>query len=136
MTKMKALKLMTMALVFASATMMFAANINLGGTTAKVPFDFQVGQTTLPAGEYEVRVIGNAVMLISESGEKGLALSHGVEAGETREQSALDFVKVNGTYQLARVWHAGQERGQELSVSTKESKLAQNGDVTRIAVGK
>jgi hypothetical protein len=135
MTQMKALKLMTMVLVFASATMTFAGNNILKGTTANVPFDFQIGQTTLPAGEYEVRLLGNAVMLVGESGQKGLALFHVVEGRQIREKSSLDFVKVNGAYQLARVWQAGSGRGQELSLRSEQTKVVRH-EVTRITVGK
>ena len=134
---MKTLKTMVALAVMVAATMMSAEQKQVTNPTANVPFSFKVGDQLLPAGKYQVRVTGKALLLTSESGRSVVSLSHGVEAADPAEKSELEFVNNGGTRQLYRVWFAGYNAGLELSLPKAGQKIAEtNSATTTIAVGK
>ena len=134
---MKSFKRMVAMAVMVVATMASAEQRQVSSPKANIPFDFVLGKQVLPAGVYQVRVLGNALALTSQSGETFLALSHGVEANAPAEKSELVFVNHGGTQQLYRFWQAGQGAGREFSLTKVETKIAQrNADTTHVALGK
>lgn len=79
---------------------------------ADIPFEFRVGNTTLPAGYYEVRTQfapGILVIRCYECNAAALVMTATVEAREKRETGALVFNRHDGKYALANVWNPGNE---------------------------
>lgn len=133
---MKALKTMVAMALMMVATMASAEQKGVVRPAANVPFSFKVGGKALPAGAYQVRVDGAALMLIGPSGEKVIALSHGVQSRNPSEKTKLEFVNNGGTYELYRVWQVGQNAGRELSLAKAEQKVGEGKSRrTVIAVG-
>ncbi len=133
---MKSLKMMAAMALMVAATMASAEKKQVSAPTAYVPFSFNVGKKTFPAGEYHIRTEGMSLILTSESGNNVLALSHFVHSVRPAERSLLEFVNNSGTYQLYRVWLAGYNSGRELSLPTPDHKIVQKEAATRVAMGK
>src|SRR5436305_10548605 len=91
----------------------------------KVPFDFVVGQKTLPAGTYTIRRIvrDNDKLLLVESADGHTAqnmLTSPVETAAPDGTARLDFHRYGDKYFLARVWPPGTQTGRELPKSQLE----------------
>ena len=86
---------------------------------ANIPFEFTVGKTTLPAGEYVVKLPQTAgasiVSLKKADGEGyGMTLTNPVNSKGAEVENGLIFVKTGGRYFLYQVHTAGREVGQEV----------------------
>jgi hypothetical protein len=70
----------------------------------KVPFDFTVGSTPMPAGDYSVREDSTGVMFItSQDLGKTIGVLTSADAPTQGNETALRFDKVNGRYSLIEV---------------------------------
>jgi hypothetical protein len=70
----------------------------------KVPFDFTVGSTTMPAGDYSLREDSTGVVFItSQELRKTIGVLTSVDAPNQTNDTALRFDKVNGRYNLSEV---------------------------------
>jgi hypothetical protein len=106
----------------------FAFVLGLGSATAsaqgqilraEIPFEFTVGKTTLPAGEYIVKLpeTGGArvVSFKKADGEDfGMAMTNEVDSKDTGIANGLVFVKSGDKYILHQVHTTGREIGQEV----------------------
>jgi hypothetical protein len=105
------------------AVVSFAANSELK-LRATIPFDFTVGEKTLPAGTYTVEELNsNGVLLIrSEDFTRGTFINSGATLHRNDPENAkLTFRKYGDLYFLAEVW--GYYAGQEFSRSRKERQV-------------
>jgi hypothetical protein len=128
----QALKAITMlvsiiALAFMTAV---ATNAQSGSLKlrAEVPFDFVVGDKTLPAGTYAVREItlsSDGALLISsrDSNHRTIRLSHSVKASGIKG-ARITFRRYGDTYFLAQVWTSGSMEGREI-VKSKAERAAE-----------
>ena len=94
-----------------------------------VPFDFVVGQQTLPAGTYNVKqMTGNndkLLLLQSADGHKAqIVLTSPVETGASVEAARLDFHRYGHMNFLFRVWTPGAQTGRELRRSPHERTVS------------
>jgi len=70
----------------------------------KVPFDFTVGSTPMPAGDYAVREDSTGVMFItSQELHKTIGVLTSADMPNQSYESALRFEKINGHYSLREV---------------------------------
>lgn len=130
---MKVLKMMVAVAILVMATMASAEQFST--RTVEIPFSFTVGEHTLPAGQYQVRMEGKSLILTNSSGDTTVALSHSVQSNQPAEQSRLEFVNNGGSYYLYHVWRAGETSGLELSLAKANRKVAdQNTGKQKIAV--
>lgn len=95
---------------------------------ADVPFDFVVGNKTLPAGMYDVKTISdrdNTQLLVqAQDGHASmLALSNSAENFKPADKTKLVFKKYRNQYFLAEIWTAGSIRGHRLPKSNREKEL-------------
>ena len=100
-----------------------SANIGLN-VTATIPFDFTVGDKTLPAGTYTVEAINSNGLLVmrSEDYTQGILIMTGaMQAKREPEPAKLIFRKYGDLYFLAEVW--GHDTGEEVSRSRKERRV-------------
>jgi hypothetical protein len=101
------------AAIGSAQTMQTAVKVNL-------PYDTQVGKSTLPAGKYSIKELANSVIEISSDDHKNASVFATVVPVEMKNGAAADHTKVvlnqeeNGTYELKSIWLEGEEFGFEL----------------------
>ncbi len=111
------------------------AQIDSGVTIrGDVPFTFIVGDTTLPAGKYDIKVLDgdslNVLELRSINGHTSVVFD--TENVETRgdqivNKGELVFDKIGDKYFLSQVWVAGSASGGKLIKSRMEKRLEASG---------
>ena len=128
MTK-QVLKVAAMLMLIAALTAASAAIAN--GQSAKrlvvqVPFDFNVGDQAVPAGQYDVinpSNTGGALSVRNRDG-KGQAMILGRSAERGGQMiSKLVFHRYGSTYFLAQAWMSGDSTGCEVSKTKQERAL-------------
>ncbi len=104
-----------------------------------IPFDFFVGQKSLPAGNYTVLGDGGcAVIWIrgTQTGAVANTLTIPYREKAPAKSNVLTFHRINDTYFLAKVTVAGSDTAGDLRKTNRERELesiAANRSVTRIA---
>jgi len=96
--------------------------------TVTIPFDFTVGQTTLPAGTYTIdRTSANTTEVFSicdaDRQVKAVFNTHTVETEELSVALRLEFRQYGDQYFLGQIW-SGVNSGHELPQSSLERGLA------------
>jgi hypothetical protein len=101
---------------------------------ANVPFAFAVGDTTLPAGNYEIKRVDdnapNVLELRSADGRTSVIFE--TENAQTRDDQAaskteLVFNKFGDEYFFSQLWVSGSVSGSDLPKSRMEKRLASSG---------
>lgn len=93
-----------------------------------IPFEFTVGQKTLPAGDYIVKRAtrnSDASLLVQSTDGRRSAMvtTHSVETRATQRKAKLDFHKYGDQFFLARVWTPGVNAGRQINKSSAERAL-------------
>ena len=94
-----------------------------------VPFEFRFLDTVMPAGQYDVKVAGNAGNMLSLECYANRAHAHtmtyGISgSGNVPDEPRLVFNKYGDTYFLSEVWTTEQSQGAGLSKSKAEREVA------------
>jgi hypothetical protein len=92
----------------------------------KIPFTFNVGTQTFPAGQYSLRpLLQNTISLRNEAGQVLTNIAtNSVEASEAQSTMKLLFNGYGGQYFLAQIWQAGDSIGREVVRSSTEIEMA------------
>jgi len=134
-SKLITLSLLAAALITASA---LQAQAPAGPRPVwDVPFDFVVGDQTLPAGQYTVRqdTPRGAVQVQSLDWKTSrFRMANKVQAGRVQDRSRLIFRRYGNQNFLARIWIAGSEFGSELAKSRYEREISRRGPVEAVAM--
>jgi len=70
----------------------------------KVPFEFTVGATPMPAGDYSLREDASGIVFItSQDQRKTIGVLTSADTPNTGNETMLKFDKVNGRYSLSQV---------------------------------
>lgn len=105
---------------------------------ANIPFNFIVNKAELPAGQYTIQSVGSSASAMSiqslDNRIVKLVLPHACESPKTQETSKLVFHRYGSQYFLAQIWTAGNNRGQELPKSGRESEVAMDYPVQNVVV--
>ena len=94
---------------------------------ANVPFDFIVGDTTLPAGIYTIAMptlSGTLLIKNVDSGESAIVMSTVVAGSRPSDETRFVFTRYAGQHFLDQVWVVGQRSGDKLVKSRTEGRLA------------
>jgi hypothetical protein len=112
---------------------------------ANIPFDFSMGKTAMPAGEYTI-TCSNSVLTIREVGGKHVAMTltnpTRTTPGSRHEQpekASLLFNRYGDEYFLTGVWNPYLQEGRVLPESPRQKELASRlkpTDATAIALSK
>ena len=96
------------------SSMVFAQSFSV--IKVNIPFDFKVGDKTLPAGQYSViEPLQHLVQLRDGNGHViASTLTGGVESKFQPAKSHLSFNVVDGEHVLAQVWREGDQIGEQL----------------------
>ena len=119
-------------MLIVSACLLFAVSAIHAQTRsiqATIPFDFVVGDSTMPAGTYTIAPAsnsgGSAILLRStDSGAAVLLLPHNYESNSTHHTSELVFKVIGGQCYLWQIWTEGYDAGREFSVKALKTQLA------------
>jgi hypothetical protein len=109
-------------------TLTLSGHANSSRIQVDIPFDFIVGQTTLPAGEYTVERI-NAIQSAlqirnTENNASAVMVTYYGESSKTSQaRSKLVFNRYGNTYFLSQVWEPGSTTARMLSKSRAEREL-------------
>ncbi|MGH9842538.1 MAG: hypothetical protein ACREEM_27670 [Blastocatellia bacterium] len=96
---------------------------------ANIPFDFSVGNKTLPAGVYTVTPLttpGALRIRREDCRAAALVQTQSVQARHDQDQTKLVFRRYGDQYFLAQVWTAGESDVRELQKSRTERELVKN----------
>jgi hypothetical protein len=131
---------------FAFAAVLFTAFTStlIQGQTidlqATIPFEFRVGQTALPAGEYVIHHQPTGALILQERSGRHTALI-AFTVGERRpvmlQTGELQFNRYGDTYFLAKLWPPASQSGVALPKSPRETELTREfglGQRTNIAL--
>src|SRR4029079_16032831 len=123
MKKQVLFSLLTTVLLMATGS----AYAQLGGEQQlrfNVPFDYNVGNVIMKAGDYSVQRAGGTenALLIRGNGSSAFTLSGSV-SGKAGSTTKLVFNKYGDQYFLAQVWMQGEETGAQLPRTSTENEL-------------
>ena len=119
--KQQGLRMFAMLAFFAT----LAAAPAYAQSKADIPFDFQIKNEKIPAGQYTVERAnhsGITVLLLRNADGRGIEMSTSmsVQASTSADQGKLVFHKYGDQYFLYQVWEAGNNAGHELPKSRHE----------------
>lgn len=94
-----------------------------------IPFDFQVGGKTLPAGEYAVKQLSDKALLIRSADGKAQTIIQSpgrvqANVSETGAKQRLVFHQYGDQFFLSQVWMTTDGDGRELNRSNAERRAA------------
>ena len=99
----------------------------IAAAKANIPFDFQAGGVTLPAGTYMVKtdVTPGIVMLSNFAGKKSVVLlTQGIGTVAADGNSKLVFNRYGDRYFLSQVWNGANGRGCGVPKGRAERELS------------
>jgi hypothetical protein len=104
-----------------------SAQYNDQKMVATIPFDFVVGKTALPAGQYVFLRTGQNQLLVRNTDGRNLTtvLTGAVETAKASSDSKLRFETVNGSHVLVQVWKEQEVIGSELYHARDAAEEAQ-----------
>src|SRR6266404_2132797 len=96
-------------------------------SVAKIPFEFVVGDKSLPAGEYGVRSADGTGQILritsTEDNQSALRLTSVITCASVPNKAKLVFHRYANRYFLTEVWSAGETRGRQLTKSKQERAM-------------
>ena len=96
---------------------------------ASIPFDFQIGSTVLPSGEYSIRHSGGVLFVKQTNGaqKSGMFLTVGEDrpVGSSAAGTLL-FNRYGSTYFLSKVWSPESTQAQAAPKTPREKELARH----------
>ena len=124
----KGMTMLLAAVAFSLVAAVTTANAQMTRMqTAYVPFEFTVGNETLPAGRYDVSQITTGGRTVSvrnrQNGESAVRLTSLLKQYEPAKRSVLVFNKIGDSYFLSEVWLGGETDGRQLLKSKAEDSV-------------
>lgn len=82
---------------------------------ANIPFEFTVGSTTLPAGQYQFRRTEDSLLLVRAADGRSLySMAYPLSNGVRPDKSMVKFDVVEGRHVLVQVWDERDNLGSEV----------------------
>ena len=123
----KGMTMLLLIMAVAFVTAVASANGQSRHQVAKIPFEFVVGDKSLPAGEYDITSMtsGDQVLRIrnAEQNQSVIRLTSAISHGSPVDKGKFVFRRYADQYFLAEVWSAGDTSGRELQKSKRERAL-------------
>jgi hypothetical protein len=122
--KTKLIRMSVFAVVTAAAA--YAQNAEGMRMKTTIPFDFVVGNQTMPAGQYTVEhaLVAPVLILKSSGGQAQNVITERVESVGARRTGELVFNTYGKEQFLSEVWTPGSKSGSQLHVTSRERELA------------
>ena len=124
---LKGVTMLALLVALALATAVVSANAQSSNqVVSNIPFEFVVGDKTLPSGAYSVRPAnaqGNALMIQSKDGKaSAIRLTDPTEQRNNKRYARLIFHRYGQNYFLCEVWN-GDSTGRQLTRSKQERAI-------------
>lgn len=123
-----AMVILLITVAFVSALASASAQTPGHNIRAAVPFEFNIGDQRLPAGEYSIGRLNSDGMQLRisnvDSNESANRLTSAVIASAPQAQTMLMFNRYGDRYFLSQVWTVGETTGRELRKSASERAMA------------
>jgi hypothetical protein len=103
---------------------------------ASIPFDFRVGTTVLPSGEYLIHHLAGGVLSVADAQGKHAinVLTVGGDHPDTPAgKGILQFARYGEDYYLAKVWTSDSSVARVFPKSKRETELAKHVGLTETA---
>jgi hypothetical protein len=118
-------------LIFAAGLFVATVSTSLYAQTmdmrASIPFDFRIGSTVLPSGDYVIRNSG-VVLFVSQVGgshKSGIVMTVGEDHPNTSASNGtLLFTRYGEAYYLSKVWVQDNPTARALPKTPREKELA------------
>ena len=83
---------------------------------ADIPFNFVVGDTQLPSGEYHVKQLRPGVIQVQDkvTRSSAIVMTTGVQTGKTSDVGKLVFNRYGDNYFLSTIWAPSSIVGRQL----------------------
>ena len=112
-----------------AATLTASLHAQTMNMQASIPFEFRIGSTVLPSGEYSIRHSGGLLFVKQTGGDHkgGIFMTVGEDrpAG-SKAASTLLFNRYGSTYFLSKVWSAEINEARATPKSPREKELARH----------
>jgi hypothetical protein len=122
--------LISIALLFAATTAVFAQTESRPLMKVSIPFSFSADNHTLPAGQYFVKTVTpeRQIALVSADGKHATVINDLPNYANSRsENSRLVFHRYGDEYFLTQVWCQGDNVERSPMVSKRQAEVAHNG---------
>ncbi len=126
----KRLTMLSLVSMFTLCAAVASANAQLSNPIrAKIPFDFNVGDKKLPAGEYTFSRLsgfsGSNMMFVSsaDASTRMFQSTFGAQGLTPKNESSLVFHKYGDQYFLEQIWSSGEQEGTQLPESRSERTI-------------
>ncbi len=107
-----------------AASMCSHLNAQTADMTARIPFNFQVGATSMPAGNYAIHQSGG-LLTLSQIGVRTIVeRTFPASRPSASSTGMLEFHKYGDAYFLSSVWTPLYAQGRALKMGSKEKELA------------
>jgi hypothetical protein len=101
------------------------AQLNKEGLDGNIPFEFHVGDTVFPAGNYMVRPTTGPSYFLSIRGSTRMILFSSIPAeAKSLQSTKLIFHRYGNSYFLSAVWPGFGQKGYQLPPSKAERAIA------------
>ena len=134
----KNIRLLLPIVLLLGAVSVYTQAENVPFIRVSVPFNFTVGNQTLPAGDYTISdsdVHPQSVIWLRSLDGKNVAVvhTHPTLALDPSARTQLIFQHSGNEYFLSQVWTLGSTSGRELPSSNRAKELAENGSSSDVA---
>jgi hypothetical protein len=122
---------------FSLAVLFFVASAHAQSgqrMTANIPFEFTVGNISLPAGQYEFLSIGDNIVQVRGADRRSrFTLSSAspalIQANGLPEKSMLKFATVDGRHVLVQIWNELAANSNEFPYGHTSVELAKHATI-------
>jgi len=140
-TKARQMSWVFMAFVFALMIYPSKAHAQVIGTLdVNIPFQFQAGESVLPAGNYTIRMVNNSDLAFMQITSKdhpstsAIFRVHEKDLASAPTENEVVFNKYGDHYFLAQVFDEGDPSGSEVVESSYEQKISKAAAETKVNV--
>jgi hypothetical protein len=121
-------RLLLAAGLFTAAAATYSYSQTTGYTqnaVAQIPFDFQTGDITMPAGKYKISQSGFVLTVRGERGQPAAMLltSPAPKPRESAGGGALTFTRYGDDYFLSRIWSPDSRDGVAVPKGKREKEI-------------
>jgi hypothetical protein len=132
------MKRLQLAVVLFAATVCSSLNAQTTSLRANIPFDFRVGTTLMPAGEYQFDCHSGVLVARELNGRHTvMALTNPEIRAQAPKTGVLEFNRYGNAYFFKGMWSPNSDTGRELLKSSREKELARrvgNVETTALAL--
>ena len=115
MTRLKVMALLFLLVALAGLPLYAQSPSTTGRIVVNIPFEFVVGDMTLPPGDYTILHVTTGVLQFIGPSGSHFVLTGDVYAASTFANSQLVFKMQGNTYVLHQIVPAGQTQGHDLA---------------------